>query len=384
MVNSHYRPERVLVAGFPDRLREQLAGLLQEEHFDVIKVDQSRDALAWFQTRLVDVAIVEAALFEGFIMDHMQHSFPVPPLPIVVCRSTPPYPVPDRTSEPQGLVVLAKPFTKRDLLAAMTCAHQGYSYMSHDRDPEPQNQPTQRLEFFGRLAAGAVHDFNNLLTVILGAGEILAANLPADDSQRIFVEQIQQAAQKGATLIHQLKALSKNQLPHPRLINLNQIVDKMNNLIHHLMGRNIALDFDLRDGLDFIEADPGQMEQVIMNLVLNARDAMPGGGTLRLSTSNLTLTQPLQAGEAIPAASYVVLTVSDNGMGMDEHTLTHLFEPFFTTKGPSRGSGLGLVNVHSIVKGCGGHIAVSSKVHQGTSFNLFFPRADQPAMVSSV
>lgn len=272
---------------------------------------------------------------------------------------------------PEGLGLLAEMFARKGPRPLGGSARMEYIFEDAERTAdEGQNQ---RLEFFGRLAAGVVHDFNNLLTIILGAGDVLSAQIGQDDPRNLFVKQVQQAARKGASLIRQLKALSKNQPPRLERLDLNDVLEKTSDLLRNLLSPGIGLEMELDGDLGSIDADPCQIEQVLMNLVLNARDAMPMGGTLRLSTANLDWQPELHA--AMPAGSYVVLTVSDNGTGMDKATLSRLFEPFFTTKGPSRGTGLGLVNVQSILKTIGGHIAVSSRVRQGTTFTLFFPRS---------
>lgn len=375
---SHAR--RILVAGSKDRFRPHLLSLLRGERFEIIEADQERDACAWIRTNLVDAAIIEQSFFEVMQMQELHPRFSSEMLPLVVCGNAAGEIWHDEEPS-ERMVMLPEPFSKKDLLSALRTVRTDTAHQdANGREMHPDESP--RLEFLGRLAAGVVHDFNNLLTIILGAGEILATQTAPNDPHRVFVEQIQQAAHKSAALIQQLKELSKNRVPKHHLIDLNDALSRVQTLVRHLLGASIAVEVELADNIYLVEADQGQIEQIIMNLALNARDAMPHGGLLRISTSNLHLHRQLSVDHGIPPGSYVALTISDTGVGMDESTLGRLFEPFFSTKEPGRGSGLGLVNVQSILHSCGGHIAVSSKPQRGTTFTLFFPRAESTAQAS--
>ena len=232
----------------------------------------------------------------------------------------------------------------------------------------------QRLEAVGRLAGGVAHDFNNMLTAITGYGEMLRANLPAGDTElQTDVTEILKAAERAAALTRQLLAFSRQQVLQPRLVCLNDSVRDMENMVRRLIGEDVRMTIRLDPALAQIRADPSQLQQVIMNLCVNARDAMPRGGTLTLETANVELRPSVTAEYSISApGEYVMLSVSDTGTGMDGDTKARVFEPFFTTKG-DQGTGLGLPTVYGIVKQSGGDIEVESEVGEGTTFKVYFP-----------
>jgi K+-sensing histidine kinase KdpD len=229
------------------------------------------------------------------------------------------------------------------------------------------------------LAGGVAHDFNNLLMVIKGHTELLLNAVPSPEQVRRKVEQIERAADRASTLTRQLLAFSRMQLLQPRVMNLNGVVEDMGKLLPRLIGEDIELVLRTAANLGAIRADASQMEQVIMNLAVNARDAMPGGGRLMIETSNEDLDSAYSAVHpAIQKGSYVLLAVSDNGTGMDAETQAHIFEPFFTTKEQGKGTGLGLATVYGVVKQSGGFIWVYSELGKGTCFKIYLPRVDQP------
>ena len=236
---------------------------------------------------------------------------------------------------------------------------------------ESQLREAQKMEGLGRLAGGIAHDFNNLLTVINGYAELLLADLPPDRPEIHELQEILQAGQKASELTRQLLAFSRRQVLTFRVIDLGEVVGRMESMIRRLVTERIALVLDLAPvPLRFL-ADKGQIEQVVLNLVLNARDAMPEGGELRLTTRLLTLgTSVYEAGEFLLPGTYVSLVVADTGVGMDEGVRQKVFEPFFTTK--TQGTGLGLAMVHSIVKQTGGHLQLTTRPGVGTSFTLLF------------
>jgi CheY-like chemotaxis protein len=222
----------------------------------------------------------------------------------------------------------------------------------------------------GTLAGGIAHDFNNLLSVILTYSATLARDLVAGDPMRGELEEIEKAAKKASELTRQLLAFGRRQILRPTVVDLNRIVGGMERILRRLVGEHIELTLILAPGLDRTLADPGQMEQVIMNLVVNARDAMPHGGRVTIETSNTSLGQkPASDGMAPPPGPHVTLIVSDTGDGMDEATRLRIFEPFFTTK-KDKGTGLGLATVFGIVKQSGGHIWVTSEPGRGTTFKV--------------
>jgi signal transduction histidine kinase/ActR/RegA family two-component response regulator len=240
----------------------------------------------------------------------------------------------------------------------------------------------QKMESVGRLAAGVAHDFNNLLTVIGGFTELLLARFPAEDPAHGQLEQVLAAAQRAAGLTRQLLAFSRQQVVVPRVLEVNQVVRDLAKMLVRLLGEDVELVTRLAPGVHPICADPGQLEMVLMNLAVNARDAMPEGGRLVLESANVSLDEAYARShpDAQPG-EHVVLTVSDTGCGMSEEVKAHCFEPFFTTKERGKGTGLGLATVYGIVRQCGGHITVDSQPGQGTTFRLYFPATASSAPV---
>lgn len=239
---------------------------------------------------------------------------------------------------------------------------------------EAQLRQAQKLESIGRLAGGVAHDFNNLLTVILGYTDLIQVQLPSHDPLQEKLAQVQQAAEQAEALTQQLLAFSRKQILAPVVLDLNELVGNLHKMLGRLIGEDIILEMALQPGLRVIKADPGQMEQVLLNLAVNARDAMPKGGRLTIQTANVQL-----EGVNVPG---VLLAVADTGHGMDETILAHIFEPFFTTKEQGKGTGLGLATVYGIVKQSGGEITVESQPGQGTTFKIYLP-ADEAAVARS-
>ncbi len=249
------------------------------------------------------------------------------------------------------------------------------------RQAEAQLRQSQKMEAIGRLAGGVAHDFNNLLTVIRGYSDLILARLPPTEPLRKDVEEVKKAADRAASLTAQLLAFSRRQFVSPKLVDLNVVVSGMATMLRRLIGEDlIQLCTVLDPQAGLIKADPGQIEQVVMNLAVNAHDAMPTGGTLTIETRSVQIAEsPGRDAQSVAPGSYVMLAVRDTGCGMDEETQSHLFEPFFTTKEKGKGTGLGLSTVYGIVKQCGGHITVESKLGYGTTFTILFPRADETA-----
>ena len=244
---------------------------------------------------------------------------------------------------------------------------------------EAQLRQSQKMEAVGRLAGGVAHDFNNLLTVIRGYSELLLARLAPDDPIRKDMVEIKKAADRASGLTRQLLAFSRRQFIAPKVIDLNALIANMDGMLRRLLGEDIVeLCTELNPHAGSIRADAGQIEQVIMNLAVNARDAMPKGGRLTIETHNVTIGKPTrQTPAGVKPGAYVLLAVRDTGHGMDEETQSHLFEPFFTTKEKGKGTGLGLSTVYGIVKQNGGSIVVESQKDQGATFKIYFPLIDQ-------
>ena len=253
------------------------------------------------------------------------------------------------------------------------------------RQLEEQLRQAQKMESVGMLAGGVAHDFNNLLTIISGYSQVIMNALQPGDPNHYAAEQILKAGERAATLTQQLLAFSRRQVLQPRVLDLNKLVTALSTMLRRLIGEDIDLQLVLRPDLGMVSADPGQIEQVLMNLVVNARDAMPKGGTLTIETANVELDENYSGRHlAVKPGPYAQIAVSDNGGGMDEATQARLFEPFFTTKGVGRGTGLGLSTVFGIVKQSGGNLDVYSVPNRGTSVKVYLPRIEQqPATVEA-
>jgi len=247
---------------------------------------------------------------------------------------------------------------------------------------EKQFFQAQKMEAIGRLAAGIAHDFNNLLTGITGYCELLLNSDSTNDSIREDLEEIKIAGEKAISLTRQLMAFSRKQIPKPKIIDSNSVIIDMSKLLRRIIGEDIELVTILDSTLGRIKADPGKIEQVIMNIATNARDAMPLGGKLIFKTFNGNLeANGIHKINKTHLAPYVILSISDTGCGIDSETLSHIFEPFFTTKDQSKGTGLGLSTVYGIVEQYGGDITVSSKLGKGTTFNIIFPRTNDEEII---
>ncbi len=247
--------------------------------------------------------------------------------------------------------------------------------VTEQRALEEEARQARKMETAGRLAGGIAHDFNNLLTAILGTAEILLGDLPPGSTAYADIEEIKRAATRAANLTRQLLAFSRRQVLQPRVLDLNSLVSGIERMLTRLIGEHIELAALPASALWPVRADPGQLEQVLVNLCVNARDAMPTGGRLTIETANLSFRGAGHGPESVmPAGDYVLLTVRDTGTGMDDETLRHLFEPFFTTKAPGKGTGLGLATVYGIVKQSGGFIYADSAPGQGSVFRVYLPR----------
>jgi two-component system cell cycle sensor histidine kinase/response regulator CckA len=253
--------------------------------------------------------------------------------------------------------------------------------ISERRRLEEQLVQSQKMEAVGRLAGGIAHDFNNLLTMILGYSDLALGQLPPDSPICAEIQEIKKAGERAAALTHQLLAFSRKQIVEPRVLSLNELVTDLSKMLSRLIGEDVELVTALDPTLHNVRADLSQIEQVLMNLAVNARDAMPDGGRLVIETRNVDSYEPFSSDPVKPPPRpYVLLAVSDSGAGMDAETQSHVFEPFFTTKEPGKGTGLGLATVYGIVKQSGGDIWVKSEPGKGARFEVYLPRVDERAV----
>ena len=281
-----------------------------------------------------------------------------------------------KEGDARSVMVSGRPLTgaRGQKLGAMIAMHD----VTERKRLQEQVAQSERLEAIGVLAGGLAHDFNNVLGVILGYAELMQRELPESSPSARHAGGIRRAAEAAAALTRQLLAFSRKQLMQARVVDINQLVTRFAKLLQPVIGEKVNLSISLASDLGRVKVDPLQIEQVLMNLALNARDAMPAGGRLLITTANVDQSTIDLRPQAKPG-TYVMISVSDTGLGMKEEVVSRIFEPFFTTKGLGKGTGLGLAIIYGIVKQSGGYITVESKVGEGSTFSIYFPRVFEPA-----
>jgi len=282
---------------------------------------------------------------------------------------------PDLGEKGKWLFFTAAPL--RNQQGKIVGAIETFQDITEQKSMEQQLRHAQKMEAIGTLAGGIAHDFNNLLTVILGNAELALMNVIKNESLRKGIEEIKKAGDKAASLTRQLLAFSRKQIVKPEVMDLNKVINEMEKMLKRMIGENIELQTVLGTELWKVYADSGQIDQVIMNLVVNAEDAMPQGGKLTIDTANADLDRNYFREHGIKEEKpghYVMLAISDTGIGIDKEIQSHIFEPFFTTKEVGKGTGLGMSTVYGIVKQNNGFIWVYSKPEQGTTFKIYLPK----------
>ncbi len=356
------------------RLLQAMLGGSADPRFELTHVERLGDAqrqveLQRFQAVLLDLSLPDAQGLQGVVVLH-EH---MPGLPIVVLTG----------SNDEALAVDAVRQGAQDYLVKgkidSVLLTRTLRYAIERNQLEGQLRHAQKMETIGRLAGGLAHDFNNLLTVAITHTDLMRSRLHAGDPLLEHVTEVEHAAEQAIGLTRQLLAFSRQQVLTPRVLDLNHVVSRMVSMMRRLIGEDIELSNVLQMGLGLVQVDPGQIKQVILNLILNARDAMPQGGKLTIETKDVEIGRAgnRAAGAVIPPGDYVLLAIGDTGGGMDAVTQAHLFEPFFTTKPVGQGTGLGLATVYGIVQQSGGFIQVESAPGDGATFRILLPRAHQ-------
>jgi two-component system cell cycle sensor histidine kinase/response regulator CckA len=376
------RPWRVLIADASREERALVAAFLKQEGYQTFEAEDGVSALAAIRLGLIDVALLEMGMpgMNGTeVLSEVRKL--TKSLPVILFADSGSLDLAEGAMKHGADMYLTKPIWKDELLGSIQKALQDrqarVGFVS-PREREARIRQSQRMEVLGRLASGVAHDLNNLITVMVGYSQILLHHLEPDSPLRSDLREIQKAGDRAAALTRQLLAFGRKQEPAPLLLDLNTLVAGMDLMLRRLIREDIDLVLLLEPALGRTKIDQGHIEQVVMNLVLNARDAMPQGGRLTVRTANVVVDDvSAERHPGLARGEYVMLAVSDNGCGMDAFTQAHLFEPFFTTKDQGRGTGLGLCIVWDILHQSGGGIEVDSEAGRGSTFTVFLPRVKE-------
>jgi two-component system, cell cycle sensor histidine kinase and response regulator CckA len=361
-------------------LTQDLLSNLEGIHYDVDRVSNYQSALDASRKRTYDICLVDYRLGPDDGIDLVRKLIEGDPdIPVIVLTGQGDRDVDVQAAKAGAADYLVKGEISATLLErTIRYAIQTRAARQALRESEEGRRHAQRIEAVGQLAGGVAHDFNNMMSAVIGFAELALMRLDvSDDPVRRYVEEIKRAGERAADLTSQLLAFSRKQVLQTRVFNVNEVIGDVETLLRRLIDDNVELITVLDPALGAVEADPGQVEQVIMNLTINARDAMPSGGKLTIETTNVALDEGYASRYIdIEPGEYVLLSVTDTGVGMDASTIERIFEPFFTTKDVGGGTGLGLSTVFGIVKQSGGDVGVYSELGRGSTFKVFLPRVD--------
>ncbi len=378
MSERKVRPRSVLLADADKGRRAALVCLLREAGYEPLEAGDGTEALCLLRTASPDAVLLDSQLTPQGGLPVLNQARALPqPVPVIVLGSPGSIYEVVQVMQHGARNYLVRPLIGGEISEALREALQARSALvATPREPEEQLLQARKMEALGRLASGVAHDFNNLLTVIAGYGELLLNNLPTTHPSRSCVQDILRAVDRGTSVTRDLLAFSRKSPPQPAVLDLNEVVTGTERMLRRLIGEQLELRKELAAEVCPVKAVRGQLEQVLVNLAVNARDAMLAGGRLTLRTDN-DVALPSMFGDEVGTRRWVLLSASDTGVGMDEQTRAHIFEPFFTTKEAGKGTGLGLAVVAGFMGQCGGHIEVHSELGLGTTFNLYFPQAPE-------